>query len=101
VSAPLQAFVFSSYLLNVLLQLANKNGIQNPKKKCLPPVDHLQNEQPQYTHRFSLPSNLTYKVEIQTDDPLEYCNQGKGVQNRDLSHAVLAKAILVTGVGGL
>jgi hypothetical protein len=31
VSAPLQAFVFSSYLLNVLLQLANKNGIQNKK----------------------------------------------------------------------
>jgi hypothetical protein len=28
VSAPLQAFVFSSYLLNVLLQLANKNGIK-------------------------------------------------------------------------
>jgi hypothetical protein len=33
VSAPLQAFVFSSYLLNVLLQLANKNGIQNKKQK--------------------------------------------------------------------
>jgi hypothetical protein len=33
VSAPLQAFVFSSYLLNVLLQLANKNGIQNKKKQ--------------------------------------------------------------------
>jgi hypothetical protein len=33
VSAPLQAFVFSSYLLNVLLQLANKNGIQNKQKK--------------------------------------------------------------------
>jgi hypothetical protein len=32
VSAPLQAIVFSSYLLNVLLQLANKNGIQNKKK---------------------------------------------------------------------
>jgi hypothetical protein len=31
VSAPLQAFVFSSYLLNVSLQLANKNGIQNKK----------------------------------------------------------------------
>jgi hypothetical protein len=28
VSAPLQAFVFASYLLNVLLQLANKNGIK-------------------------------------------------------------------------
>jgi hypothetical protein len=35
VSAPLQAFVFSSYLLNVLLQLANKNGIQNKQKKKL------------------------------------------------------------------
>jgi hypothetical protein len=33
VSAPLQAFIFSSYLLNVVLQLANKNGIQNKKKK--------------------------------------------------------------------
>jgi hypothetical protein len=32
VSAPLQAFVFFYYLLNVLLQLANKNGIQNKKK---------------------------------------------------------------------
>jgi hypothetical protein len=31
VSAPLQAFVFSSYLLKVLLQLANKNGIQKKK----------------------------------------------------------------------
>jgi hypothetical protein len=29
--------VFSSYLLNVLLQLANKkNGIQNKKKKAQP-----------------------------------------------------------------
>jgi hypothetical protein len=28
VSTPLQASVFSSYLLNVLLQLANKNGIK-------------------------------------------------------------------------
>jgi hypothetical protein len=35
VSAPLQAFVFSSYLLNVLLQLANKNRIQNKTKKML------------------------------------------------------------------
>jgi hypothetical protein len=35
VSAPLQAFVFSSYLLNVLLQLANKNGIQNNNKKIV------------------------------------------------------------------
>jgi hypothetical protein len=33
VSAPLQAFVFSSYLLNVLLQLANKHGIQNKQNK--------------------------------------------------------------------
>jgi hypothetical protein len=33
VSAPLQAISFSSSLLNVLLQIANKNGIQNQKKK--------------------------------------------------------------------
>jgi hypothetical protein len=33
VSAPLQAIVFSSYLLNALLQLANKNGIQKQKNK--------------------------------------------------------------------
>jgi hypothetical protein len=32
VSAPLQVIVFSSYLLNVLLQLANKNEIQKHKK---------------------------------------------------------------------
>jgi hypothetical protein len=33
VSTPLQAIVFSAYSLNVLIQLANKNGIQNQKKK--------------------------------------------------------------------
>jgi hypothetical protein len=32
VSTPLQAIVFSSYLLNVLIQLANKNGIRSKKK---------------------------------------------------------------------
>jgi hypothetical protein len=35
VSAPLQAFVISSYLLNVLLQLANKNGIKKKKQQSL------------------------------------------------------------------
>jgi hypothetical protein len=35
VSAPLQAFVFSSYLLNVLLQLANKNGIKKNAVKII------------------------------------------------------------------
>jgi hypothetical protein len=35
VSTPLQAISFSSYLLNVLLQLANKNGIQNNNNKKL------------------------------------------------------------------
>jgi hypothetical protein len=35
VSAPLQAKSVSSYLLNVLLQLANRNGIQKQKKKKL------------------------------------------------------------------
>jgi hypothetical protein len=38
VSAPLQAFVFFFLLLNVLLQLANKNGIQNKKKNVTLPV---------------------------------------------------------------
>jgi hypothetical protein len=32
VNAPLQAFVFSSYLLNVLLQLANKKWDSKQKK---------------------------------------------------------------------
>jgi hypothetical protein len=31
VSTPLQASFFSSYLLNVLLQIANKNGIKIKK----------------------------------------------------------------------
>jgi hypothetical protein len=39
VSAPLQAFVFSSYLLNVLLQLANKEWDSKQTKKKLYDAD--------------------------------------------------------------